>query len=100
MSHPFWPLIFGDEGGERQVALRLFGDIETQLGHCHLSAQTHHLAEHLLRVVSHQALLDVTDVRKKVADGCDPSSAGGGDVVVAALVAELDAMLAQVRHAA
>lgn len=29
-----------------------------------------------------------------------PSSAGGGDVVVAALVAELDAMLAQVRHAA
>lgn len=29
-----------------------------------------------------------------------PSSAGGGDVVVAALVAQLDAMLAQVRHAA
>lgn len=88
------------------------------------------IRESWLTAVSHQALLDVADVCEKVADGCDleqsnkqdwwrekrsekrggrkhpagglgyPSSAGRGDVVVAALVAQLDAMLAQVRHAA
>lgn len=79
-------------------------------------------------VVSHQALLDVTDICKKVADCCDlvggkkrsraingnhsnqpatshevdsyPRSAGGGDEVVTPLVAQFNAMSAEARHAA
>lgn len=78
-------------------------------------------------VVSHQALLDVTDICKKVADCCDlagkkrshaingnrsnhpatshegdsyPRSAGGGDEVVAPLIAQFNAVSAEARHAA
>lgn len=79
-------------------------------------------------VVSHQALLDVADIRKKVADCRNlvekknkgyvingnrsnlpaashkddnyPRSAGGGDEVVTPLIAQFNAMSAEARHAA
>lgn len=73
---------------------------EAQLGHSHLSAETHHLPEHLLRIMSHQALLDVADVSEEITNSCDPRSAGGGDVIVAPLVTEFNAMSAESRHAA
>lgn len=77
-------------------------------------------------VVPHQALLDVADIRKEVADcrdlgrershvitgnrsnlpaashedGSYPRSAGGGDEVVTPLIAQFNAMSAAVQHAA
>lgn len=84
-----------------------------------------HVCVWVFTVVSHQALLDVTDICKKVADCCDlvgkkmsingnrsnhpatsregdsyPRSAGGGDEVVTPLIAQFNAMSAEARHAA
>lgn len=88
----------------------------------------HKRALRAFTIVSHQALLDVADIGKKVADcrdleenrshvisgnrgnlpaasqngdgGSYPRSAGGRDEVVAPLVAQFDAMPAEARHAA
>lgn len=79
--------------------LTLVCEVETQLGHSHLPAETHHLPEHLFRILSHQALLDVADIRSKIANCCDPCSAGGRDVIVVLLVTKFNAMLAKLRHA-
>lgn len=72
-------------------ALGLLGE-ESQLGQRHLLPQPCDLPEHRLCILPHQALLDVADVGKEVAHGCDPGPGGWRDVVVALGVPKPDSV--------
>lgn len=65
-------------GGSLQTARpRLHrAGVEAQLGHGHFPPEPHDFPVHQLRILSHQALLDVANVGEEVAYGCDPGPAG------------------------
>lgn len=80
-------------------SLALLRQKVSQLGHTHLSPQTHHFPKHLLDVLSDEALLDVPDVSEEITHGGDSCSARRRYIVVILFISQFDAMSAGAGHA-